>query len=153
MLLQSLTRSQRADERAQAALQLLCASRNANCGHLFLISPDGLLLSASQGSPAPLPAVSAVLEFLTLTQDRAADMDEMVTGELPTESAPSAWVQAEGIRYELLVLSRVTEYEQKIAGVAALALSDTPVDVLRQGQLLNVLATHLLEVGTDFLVS
>jgi ABC-type transporter Mla MlaB component len=153
MLLQSLTRSQRADERAQAALQLLCASRNASCGHLYLISPDGLLLSASQGSPAPLPAVSAVLEFLTLTQDRAADMDEMVTGELPTESAPSAWVHAEGIRYELLLLSRVTEYEQKIAGVAALALGDTPVDVLRQGQLLNVLATHLLEVGTDFLVS
>jgi hypothetical protein len=153
LVLQTMTRSQRADERAQAALQLLCASRNASCGHLYLISADGLLLSASQGSPAPLPAVSEVLQFLTRTQDRAEDMDELVTGQLLEQSAPSALVQAEGTRYELLLLSRISESAEKIAGVAAIALSDTPVDALRQAQLLSVLATHLLEVGTDFLVS
>jgi hypothetical protein len=143
----TMARTRRAEERAQAALQLLCASRNTRAGHLYLASPAGLVLSASQGDPAPKPALEALREFLAQTRDHADEIDEMVTGELLEEATPSAIVQADGVSYALLPLVCLVEDESTVAGVAAIALSDAPVDVLRQGQLLNALATHLLETG------
>jgi ABC-type transporter Mla MlaB component len=143
----TMARTRRSEERAQAALQLLCASRTASAGHLYLASPGGLVLSASQGNPAPKPALDALQAFLAQTRDHAEEIDDMVTGELLEEATPSAIVEAEGVSYVLLPLICLVDDESTVAGVAAIALSDAPVDALRQGQLLNALATHLLETG------
>jgi hypothetical protein len=149
----TMARSQRSDERAQAALQLLCASRNASSGHLYLLSPGGLVLSASQGNLAAPPALAEVREFLTRAQERVQDMDDMATGDLLADPAPGASLRVDGVEYELLLLSCVIDGVGRDAGVAAVAVSETPGDALRQAELLNALATHLLEasdgVGTS----
>jgi hypothetical protein len=147
VVLRTMARSSQSEERAQAALQLICASRRASSGHLYLTSPMGLMLSASQGEFAAPPVIADVREFLTCTREREEKIDEMATGDLPEAGALDNSIQVGKTRYALLVLSCIVDDERKIAGVAAIAAGDTLIDGLRQAQLLDVLASHLLEVG------
>jgi hypothetical protein len=85
--------------------------------------------------------------FWARPEERAAHMDDRATGVLTEEVAPSATLIAGGSSYELLVLSCMVDGESKIAGIAAIAAGDGDYDAMKQAQLLQALASHLLERG------
>jgi hypothetical protein len=84
-------------------------------------------------------------DFLERSQERAADMDEMATGELSEEAAPALTLSADGVTYELLMLSCMVDGYSRVAGIAAVPAAEGSHDPLRQTQLLQALASHLLE--------
>jgi len=138
----NMTGKSRASERADTALSLLCASRNARAGHLFLCSDSGLVLSASQG-PAPEPQLTAAAEsFLEAGSERTHAISDMATGEL-SEEAEVTIVQCQDLSYELLLLSCLVDGKNTPVAVAAVPVSDVVPDSLKQAQLLQVLAGHL----------
>ena len=149
VVLRSIVSSTDATERAQAALELICAARGAFSGHLFLRSASGLTLSASRGDGTLAPDASAVEAFLLRAQDREDALDDMATGELPATEAPVTMLEVGTLRYDLLLLSCVVDDEHRIAGVAAIAANDNAFDAVKQAQLLGTLAQHLLETGSS----
>ncbi|HKU38619.1 MAG TPA: protein kinase [Polyangiales bacterium] len=143
----TMEKSGAGDQRARAALQLICASRVATRGHLYLRTATGLSLAASVGDQPPLP-LAQVQEFATRVQERAEDMDDMATGELLESPAPETLIAVGDVGYELLLLSCSVDDETRVAGVAAVANSGIAVDLVKQAQLLQVIATHLLEASS-----
>ena len=147
LVLRTMSKATRAEDRAHAALQLICSSRNVSAGQLYLTSATGLTLAAAIGGKPSLLNLEPLYAFLARSEERAADMDDMSTGELTEEVAPSATLAVGGVTYELLVLSCMVDAESKVAGIAAIEQGDGEYDALKQAQLLQALASHLLERG------
>jgi serine/threonine protein kinase len=151
-LLPGITRSmagtQTAEKRTQLALQTICAALGASIGHLYLITPAGLVLRASRGAAEPDRELAQhVNDYLSEKRQRSEDMDDMVTGELPQDDAPSALIQAAGVSYELLPLSCIVDSSNMLVGIAAIEVSAARIRNEKQAQLLNALATNLLQAG------
>jgi Protein kinase domain/AAA ATPase domain len=146
--LRSLARGRTAKERGSIALQLLCASRRVSAGHLFMNTPNGLVLIASQGSTAA-PPVAVVGELLARAQAHAAAIHDMET--LADDVAqPSEALQDDGLPYDLLPLSCAIEDEIRIIGVAAIEpASETGADPLQFTRLLHVVALQLVQLEAD----
>ncbi|HKP61056.1 MAG TPA: protein kinase [Polyangiales bacterium] len=148
VITRSMAGSRSSDERTQLALQMICASHAARAGHLYLISPAGLLLRASHGQKEPAPELAAhVSDYVTEKQQRAIDMDDMVTGDLPQDDALTSLIQASGTSYELLPLGCVTDATSTLAGIAVVEVNNARIRNERQAQLLNAIATSLLQSG------
>lgn len=98
-----MSRTQSANERAAPALQLICTSRNASGGHLFLLSVVGLHLSASFGSAGAPPELREVQDVILRASQRDEEMEEMSTGELAAETDVVSSVHVGSTHYELLL--------------------------------------------------
>ena len=148
VITRSMASSRSADERMQLALKMVCAAHGASVGHLYLITPAGLLLRASHGAESPsLELAQRVTRYISDKQQRSEDMDDMVTGELQQDDALTSLIQASGVSYELLPLGCVVESISTLAGVAVVEVAETRVRNQKQAQLLNALATNLLQTG------
>ncbi|HKP55337.1 MAG TPA: serine/threonine-protein kinase [Polyangiales bacterium] len=135
-VLESMARTRHASDRAQAALQLLCASRHATSGHLYLTSSAGLVRCASLGTAAPLGDLTLLKDFVAREQLRT---------ELETD----------GVSYELVLLSCVISDRTQAVGVAAIAGAEPPSDASRELELVQALARHFIDSGdsTGFAVA
>jgi hypothetical protein len=155
-VLRAMTGAQRREERAKRALRLLCEARAAIGGHLYLVGQEHPQLVASYGPVGnPENLADFVREYLAQEQSRAETMTEIATGTLLAEiEAPQSTVSAGGSEYELLLLTCVLEGSGIVAGVAAVAKGERRVHYIKQTQLLNTLAAHLIQsgdaVGTRF---
>jgi hypothetical protein len=147
VVMRSMARARRTEERASAALHLVCDARAANEGHLYLTSATGLVLSASRGGTPPESLAARVGEYLAREQTRSADMEEMATGELLEDDVDSSNVRISGVTYELYLLSCLVGAVGTVAGVAAVVTGEASLRSATQGQLLTVLAAHLLQTG------
>jgi hypothetical protein len=144
-----MTGAHKTEERAERALRLLCDTRNATGGHLFVVTSKGLRLAASLGA-TPLPANLNALasDFVKAEQTRAEKMTEIATGTMVAEAeAGDSMVQCAGVSYEMLLLASVAGGEGIIAGVAALENGESAGRFVKQAQLLATLAAHLIEGG------
>ena len=148
VITRSMAGSRSADERAQLALQMICAAHGASVGHLYLITPAGLVLRASQGADIPaLELGQYVTRYVSDKQQRSADLDDMITGDLPHDDALTSLVQAAGTSYELLPLGCVIDSVSTLVGVTCVEVAQTRVRNEKQVQLLNALAASLLQSG------
>jgi len=150
MVLRIMMGAQTGDDRAKRALRLLAESCRASVGHLYLVSPEGLVLSASHGNVTPpQQLVDQVREYLELERQKSGSITGMATGTLSDESPVSLTLQVEDLSYELLLLMCSVNGAFKVAGVAALARIPGESRMLdaKQSQLLPVLAAHLLQAG------
>jgi hypothetical protein len=138
----NMTGKSGASERTEAALSLLCASRNVTAGHLYLCSDSGLVLRASRGPLAGAELTTAAAKFLAEGSERTEAISDMDTGEL-ADDAGATLVQSNDVNYELLLLSCLIAGRNTPVAVAAIAVSDAVPDSLKQAQLLQVLAGHL----------
>jgi hypothetical protein len=137
-----------AQERAQIALQMICAAHEASAGHLYVIAAHGWLLGASHGADTPtLQLAELVRQYAVQEQHREGAMDEMVTGELEGEVPLAPTIVVGGVSYELLPLNSVVDSVSTLAGVAVLPAKDARVRTEKQLRLLEALATHLLQSG------
>jgi hypothetical protein len=148
VITRSLGGSRSADERAQLALQMICAAHASSVGHLYLTTPAGLVLRASLGTDTPAPELAErVTRYVTDKQQRSDQMDEMVTGDLADEDALTSLIQASGVSYELLPLGCVVDSIRTLVGVTVVEVAGTRFRNEKQGQLLNAVATNLLQTG------
>ena len=144
-----MTGTQRVEERAQRALQLICDARAARTAHLYLLRKDGTpWRAASFGAGKSGEALRLLVgEYIARELERHDAGTAVVTGTQVTEpeSAPTASVAE--VDYELHLLTCVVEGEGRVAGAIALDPGDQPVLNPIQGQLLAALAGHLLEMA------
>jgi len=139
---------ERIEERAASALQLLCASRNAKAGQLFLTCAGELRLCASRGELPESPEPSRLEEFLLQAAAHESALDDMATGDMDTGelvgdlSTPDEITLA-GSRYELLMLSLREDDGLHAVGVAVLEPGEPLMDRARQLQLLSAIAEQL----------
>ncbi|HKP64830.1 MAG TPA: serine/threonine-protein kinase [Polyangiales bacterium] len=148
-VLRAMTGAQRREDRAKRALRLLCEARAAAGGHLYLVGQDLPRLAASYGAVTdPENLADFVREYLMQEQSHAETMTEIATGTLLAEvEAGQATVSAGGTDYELLLLTCIVDGEGVVAGVAAVVKGERRVHYIKQTQLLNTLAAHLIQAG------
>jgi hypothetical protein len=145
-VLRSVGGMRRAEQRADAALKLICDTKGCAAGHLYLMSSTNLVLSASHGGSAPPQELLGLArEYLAQEQSNADTLTVMATSNLLEDVAELSSVLLAGVRYEFVLLSCVVGAVGKVAGVAALVAGATRVRSSSQTQLFSALATQLLE--------
>jgi hypothetical protein len=142
-VLRSMVGALDTQQRAQAALQLICDMRGTSAGHLYLLSGDSLVLGASCGEEPPENLAGLVEDYLAQEQSRSEIMTAMATGNLLDEAPDASSARIGDTQYQLLLLSCVVEAVGKVAGVAAVPTGEMGVRNARQAQLLTELAKHL----------
>ncbi|HET8935792.1 MAG TPA: serine/threonine-protein kinase [Polyangiales bacterium] len=148
LLTRNLSKQHSAEERSHVALQMICTAYEASTGQLYLFSQSGLMLCASQGSEPVAPQFSErVSELVRLERERAHQIDDMSTGELLDEAPPVVTVAIAGGDYELLPLRCVVDAASLLAGVAIVAANTNMQRTQRQNELLQALASTLLQTG------
>lgn len=131
-------------ERALRALALLCDGPTPTRGQLFLLTPEGLQLVASN---IPGHASSALLDFARACIDGERELSHTVTATLdaePLATVARVWHGDDGVDYHALLLSVVTEQGYLLVGVALLADRPLSSDLT---PLAHALAHHLLTAG------
>jgi hypothetical protein len=144
---QALSRARGPQERATRALQLICQARAAHGGHLFVPSgAGGLALAGSHGLAAPAASLVASAEkYLARQQQRADDMTSIATRARSRDAADSdSIVEADGVKYELMLLATTLEHERKVAGVFAITCGVARAQTTQHMQLLAAIAAELL---------
>jgi hypothetical protein len=143
LVTQALSRARSREERFSRALQLVCQARAAHGGHCFELQRDGLLaLASSHGLDAP---TAALLELAREHMLRADDSSMMATRAVSRDTPnSSAIVEADGVKYELLLLACAGGHERRIAGVMAITSSIARAQTTQQAQLLAAIAAELL---------
>jgi hypothetical protein len=148
MVTRSMAGQRGTDERAQIALQMICAAHGAREGHLFLLTPAGPVLRASHGASAPAAVLGErVAELVIEKQQHAEGLDDMATGSLEDDAVLDVRVLSEDRSYELLSLSCVVETTSALVAVAVIEVAQERDRSEQQAQLLHVLAGSLLQAG------
>jgi tetratricopeptide (TPR) repeat protein len=135
-----------ARQRAERALGLLCHARAAPAGHLYLFGERGARLVASYGPDPPAGLSTFVDEYVERELSESDVATEFVEdGDVePTENS-NTFTDDRGATYYPLLLTASAEGATCYAGVAVLALSESPkaMDV----ELVLALGTHLMQMG------
>jgi hypothetical protein len=138
-----------ASERAQRALQLLCASHGASAGHLFLLSERGLSLAASQGAA---PDTDGLREYLHEYLAREHEEQSMATTDLTGASRTTItsrphWTDLSGRILRPVVLTCTVAGTERHAGVAMLLLGVQRGREGSEATLATTLGSLLIESG------
>ncbi|HKP59290.1 MAG TPA: protein kinase [Polyangiales bacterium] len=129
-------------DRHQRALRLVCSSRAARGGHLYLPGADGPQLAATCDLSAPDARLGEqVREYLEEQEDRFETQTVAIELHSMQTSVPVA--HADGIEYELLLLTCVNASEARVAGVIAVAPGEQRKKNPRESQLLASIAEQL----------
>jgi hypothetical protein len=138
-----------AQTRAQRALQLVCDARAARGGYLYLLRPEGLVLSASHRLADPPQSLNVqAREFFTSELERSETLTVIATrGALDADLDMGSLVEISGVTYDLLLVSCVVENAGRFAGVMAVAAGEQRVRNASESQLLAAIAAHLIQAG------
>ncbi|HKU38993.1 MAG TPA: hypothetical protein VJR89_12620, partial [Polyangiales bacterium] len=149
VVLRVMAGAQRVEQRASQALRLLCESRGATSGHLFLSESEGFRLRASHAAAEAPEGLHVLAHEYLLKQQAGTDLiSDMVTGELESESPQAtAAARIDGVDYELLLLRCAVGGVGHFAGVAAVVAGRTQAPLLPDSVLLATLATHFVQAG------
>jgi hypothetical protein len=135
-----------ARQRAERALGLLCHARAASAGHLYLFGDRGVRLVASYG-PDPPPGLSTFIdEYVEREITESEGTTEFVDdADDEASDTPNTFTDERGATYYPFFLTGSAEGATCYAGVAVLALSESPkaMDV----ELVVALGTHLMQMG------
>jgi tetratricopeptide (TPR) repeat protein len=136
-----------ARERAERALGLLCHARAATAGYLYLFGERGVKLAALHGPPPPDGLSSFIDEYVEgeLSESDVATefVDENSSGREPERVR--TFSDEHGLVYYPIILTATVDGGACFAGVAALALVDTPAAM--DAELVAALGMHLLQAG------
>ncbi len=113
--------------RAQRALRLLCDSRGARSGHLFLANSGELRLAASHETTPPDDLLQRLVSDFWSQQSDDLEPDTAMLSESDRESGglTQVWTDAAGRGYQPVLVCGTTDGGIVNAGVAILAREDT----------------------------
>lgn len=143
----TMASAQSVSDRATIALQMICGAHGAEVGYLFLLTPAGLELRASQGGATPPSNITGqVSAFVTDQQKQVADLDEMATGLVEDVGELHTLPNVDQHSHALLPLRCVDDSVSVLVGVA---LVEPPNEqrVEPHVELLTLLATSLREAS------
>jgi serine/threonine-protein kinase len=112
-------------ERAQRALELLLEAAEASGGHIFGIRDARLELLASRSAPPPTSQLMAALGHYLRAQ--RTEQATVALADLPEQrpgSSGLAALQAEGRRFEPILLAGGAEHSRLAAGIAVLTFPE-----------------------------
>jgi tetratricopeptide (TPR) repeat protein len=137
-------------ERAKRALKLLCETRGARGGHLFLGDKTGLRWVASQGAPSIDDVLTNLVEEFWSHQSNDED-DEPDTASFDDEQASigystQLWTDLHGTAYQPLLLSGKADGEIVSVGVVLFVPGEVTSDAQASRVLLSELASFLLRL-------
>lgn len=139
----TLTRARDPSDRYGSALGMVCESRAAIGGHLYLPAHEGPQLVASHALSAPSARLAeCVREYLDEQEDRFDTQTVAQHGSPELENSVPL-TRVDGTDYELLLLSRVSARGPEITGVIALAAGQQGTPDPRPRQLLALIAEQL----------
>jgi hypothetical protein len=140
---EALSSAKSQEERYRHALRLVCSARAARGGHLYVPTPEAPQRVATCDLPEPSTRLSDhVRDLLEIEQDRFETMT-IALEQIPITQASATIVHADGIDYELLMLTHFTAEEAHVAGVIALAPGSHGSTHPLQTQLLATIAAQL----------
>jgi hypothetical protein len=143
----ALANTQDASARYGFALRMVCQSRAARGGHLYLAARHGPQLVATHELSAPSERLAqCVREYLDEQSDQFDTQTVAVHG-VPQLETTTALTRVDGTDYELLLLSRVIEGGVEITGVVALAPGQHSSSNPRQWQLLAAIGEQLASLS------
>ena len=133
-------------ERAQVALQMICASYAARVGHLYLLTPAGPVLQASIGEASPPTELGRpVSNYVSDQQQQAEELDDMATGAITGSADLGSTVAVNGRNYELLPMGCVVEATSMLVGVVVIEGEAVQREAAPKRELLTAIAASLLE--------
>jgi hypothetical protein len=133
-------------EKYQLALQLVCDPRAARGGHLYLALDGGPVLVASRALDSPAQRLTqCVAEYLDEEKDRFDTLTMAIDSDATMALEGLTVAHADGVDYELHLLTYVRDQAARVAAVMAIAPGAQPVSNPRQAQLLTTIAAHLVE--------
>jgi hypothetical protein len=144
LVMRSMVGAERAQDRAKAALQLICDMRGVGAGHLYLAAGNSWVLGASRGEVPPQNLDVIVRDYVTEEEHRSESMTAMLTGNVSDEAPDAASTRVGDTDYQLLLLSCVVDGVAQVTGVAAVAKGAKTAHNVQQGHLLSALAKQLL---------
>jgi tetratricopeptide (TPR) repeat protein len=131
--------------RAQRALRLLCDSRGARGGHLYLAAESELRLAASSESDAPDDMLQRLVSDFWSQQADDTDPDTAMMSD--DAHATQTWTDREGRSYRPVLLSGKLHGAPVTAGVVLLAGEASQQDSDSDVTLTTELASFLLRTG------
>jgi hypothetical protein len=143
-VMRSMVGADRAEDRAKAALHLICDMRRAGAGHLYLAAGKSWVLGASRGEAPPENLDVIVSAYVTQEQNCSETMTAMATGNVLDDVPDASSTRIGDTDYQLLLLSCVVDGIGQVTGVAAVAKGPTSTRNVKQGQLLSALARQLV---------
>jgi hypothetical protein len=143
-VMRSMVGAVRAEDRAKAALHLICDMRRAGAGHLYLAAGKSWVLGASRGEAPPENLDVIVSAYVTQEQNCSETMTAMATGNVLDDVPDASSTRIGDTDYQLLLLSCVVDGIGQVTGVAAVAKGPTSTRNVKQGQLLSALARQLV---------
>jgi hypothetical protein len=136
-----------AEARASVALQLLCSSRGARSGYLYLYTKNGLQLSASLGGAAPEEGLFGFVEqFLSHELDTADTPTAIETENLPQVTS-IYWFDQQSVAHQPLALIGQVAGAKLCAGAVMLGVDERPVTEAGATRLVGAVAAYLIEQG------
>jgi hypothetical protein len=129
-------------DRAARVLDVLCNAAGASRGHLYLIRDGRLELAASRPAEPP-PCTLA--EFSRRHLEQALDENAPTMLVEPTDGAPTAFSEADGVQYRPLLLGTPGSGELRYVAVAALVVDDWARAVPQE--IIAALADYLIRLG------
>jgi hypothetical protein len=142
-----LSRGNDLGERARRALSLLCQTRSAEHGHLFLLTREGFTLAASAAGPA---ASEDLVRFARRRLEAALEDADVATMAFPagtTLSSPDqSSFESGGLSYSATVVSASAADGSDVVGIALLA-GERESHTATFSRLLNTVAKTLIELG------
>jgi hypothetical protein len=135
------------NDRARAALLLLCSSAECDGGVLFHASRAGLTLAAATVEPAWLETAHAFAEgFLNAEIERLQAQDDRtvtVHAMILSDAVPNQWRAPDGTGCTAMLLSGILNGQRFIAGVAILRGSN--LSTLGISEVASALTQYLVE--------
>jgi hypothetical protein len=106
------------------------------------------VLRASHGGDGPSTELAEqVSSYLVTKQAQAGELDDMATDALSAEDEVMPFERLAGGRYQLLPLGCVVGTNSTLAGVAVIEIGDSGAGHEGHTQLLNALASTLVQAG------
>jgi tetratricopeptide (TPR) repeat protein len=143
-----MTGAERAADRGQRALRLLCEERKSEGGYLYLFAKGGLAHVATLGDHDPPEGLLSFLEKrLEASQVELVTMTVAALAEQTQAMEDSAtFVDESGIVHDPVMLTCVLDGAARQAGVAVLAHREVP-DRMPVSRLIAAVSAHLIRAG------
>jgi hypothetical protein len=136
------------DRRAQRALQMLCNTRGARGGYLYMRTPHGIVLAASEGPGEPPDGLAEYLErYMQMEEGQCESATSVATeADLKSTLDLTRWYDGSGNTHRPLVLIATVDGIARQVAVASFVFEgEQQLQVPQQAQLHAAIAAYLVD--------
>jgi len=128
-------------------LQLLCSARGARGGYLYMRTPQGIALAASEGTGEPPDGLAEYLERYMLIEEGQCESATAIATEADLKSTMdlTRWHDGSGLLHRPLVLIAAVDGAPRQVAIASFVFDGEQPSMPQQAQLYAAIAAYLIE--------